>query len=494
VVQEKPPDEREGWEKLNDKSKLQKMLKWKNSQNEQKSLEGDTIFKLNTKAAGPKLGMDQSYEVGTEFGPVRFASGDQRWVDDGMAFFDKVTHIVEHDKERRARLLLWDLMAKSLVGAEVSSICKMCPIQGDIAYVYTKVREWAELVNPFTYFNQVRAYFTKEYNNWTTVEALMYELTQAAEEIDRMGAALKVEPWAAKLKREMLVSQLLSRYANDVEEFKYLSETVLRLWEAQVKDSKDAFTAEKVVGLYSTRAIQMRDMRASKIVSSTVPIANAAQDAASSDSDNMDGAGGGDPATKVDQRALVAALTAMGIKQPKKRPPRPPKPNIRRLIGEDMVNYCMSNKICMSFQAGQCTFPDCMFKHRLITKEEMESTVDAKDKAPDPGVPPGGAPMAGKFPVGAICPRCKGTKCGKVCYTVICAACGLVGHHHRECDNPQPRAMMTIVDDMGDILVEGEVGYLQYDYKAGAIYNGQTVQEFSGEGDEELYCANTVAI
>jgi hypothetical protein len=162
VVQEKPPDEREGWEKLNDKSKLQKMLKWKNSQNEQKSLEGDTIFKLNTKAAGPKLGMDQSYEVDTEFGPVRFASGDQRWVDDGMAFFDKVTHIVEHDKERRARLLLWDLMARSLVGAEVSSICKMCPIQGDIAYVYTKVREWAELVNPFTYFNQVRAYFTKE--------------------------------------------------------------------------------------------------------------------------------------------------------------------------------------------------------------------------------------------------------------------------------------------------------------------------------------------
>ena len=55
-----------------------------------------------------------------------------------MAFFDMVTGIVENDKERRARLMIWEVMAKSLVGAEVSTICKMCPIHGDIAYVYTK--------------------------------------------------------------------------------------------------------------------------------------------------------------------------------------------------------------------------------------------------------------------------------------------------------------------------------------------------------------------
>jgi hypothetical protein len=99
--------------------------------------------------------MDQSYEVDTDFGPVRYASGDQRYVEDGMVFFDKVTRIVENDKERKARLVMytWEVMDKSLVGAEVSAICRMCPIQGDIAHVYTKVREWAESVNPFHYFN-----------------------------------------------------------------------------------------------------------------------------------------------------------------------------------------------------------------------------------------------------------------------------------------------------------------------------------------------------
>ena len=82
--------------------------------------------------------------VDTDFGTVRYASGYQRWVEDGMAFFEKITGIVENDKERKARLVMWEVMAKSLVGAEVSAICKMCPIQGDIAQVYTKVREWAE--------------------------------------------------------------------------------------------------------------------------------------------------------------------------------------------------------------------------------------------------------------------------------------------------------------------------------------------------------------
>ena len=90
----------------------------------------------------------------------------------------------------------------------------MCPIHGDIAYVYTKVREWAESVNPFHYFNSVKTYFTKIYTEWHTVESLVYDLTQAAEELDRMGAALKVEPWATRLKREMEVTQLLSRFQN----------------------------------------------------------------------------------------------------------------------------------------------------------------------------------------------------------------------------------------------------------------------------------------
>jgi hypothetical protein len=146
-----------------------------------------------------------------------------------------VTGIVENDKERRARLMIWEVMAKSLVGAEVSTICKMCPIHGDIAYVYTKVREWAESVNPFHYFTSVKNYFTKIYDDWPTVESLVFDVTQAAEELDRMGAALKVKPWATGLKHETVITQLLLRFQNDPEEFKYLNEIVLRLWDDQSK-------------------------------------------------------------------------------------------------------------------------------------------------------------------------------------------------------------------------------------------------------------------
>ena len=122
---------------MDNETKLDKLLKWKKSGGDRKSQEGETLLRLDTKAASPKMGMDQSYEVETDFGPVRYASGDQRWVEDGMIFFDKVTRIVENDKERKARLVRWEVMAKSLVGAEVSAICKMCPIQGNIAHVYT---------------------------------------------------------------------------------------------------------------------------------------------------------------------------------------------------------------------------------------------------------------------------------------------------------------------------------------------------------------------
>jgi hypothetical protein len=57
----------------------------------------------------------------------------------------------------------------------------------------------------------------------------------------------------------------VSRFVDDTEEFKYLSETVSCLWEAQVKDPNDPFTAEKLVSLYAKRTTQMRDMKASKM-------------------------------------------------------------------------------------------------------------------------------------------------------------------------------------------------------------------------------------
>jgi len=501
VKQEKSPDEQDGWDKLDDKEKVRQLLNWKKSAEDQK--EEKILLKIDT-----KMGLDQSHEVDTDFGLIRYASGDQRYVDNGMAFFDMVTGIVENDKERRARLTIWEVMAKSLVGAEVSTICKMCPIHGDIAYVYTKVREWAESVNPFHYFTSVKNYFTKIYDDWPTVESLVFDVTQAAEELDRMGAALKVKPWATGLKRETVITQLLLRFQNDPEEFKYLNETVLRLWEEQSKDhSVPLFTAEKLASIYAQRATQIRDMKAASGLGSSpavgIPLANVAQDPSSSSDDGGNG-GGGDPAAKVDQKALVAALNAMGITK-RTRKPTPPQQklpkrgNIRELIGEELSIYCMGKKICMGFQAGRCYFQDCIFEHRIVTKEEMDSTMHPHG-SPSADVqqakaPPGGAPMTRVFPASALCTRCKGTKCGNVCYTVMCAKCGLAGHHYLECSGTQPKAMAAIVEDVGDVLEKGDMGYLQYDFTGGSGgYNGQIVGEFSSEGDDQLAVMSTLAL
>jgi len=199
-----------------------------------------------------------------------------------------------------------------------------------------------------------------------------------------MGAALKVKPWATGLKRETVITQLLLRFQNDPEEFKYLNETVLRLWEEQSKDhSVPLFTAEKLASIYAQRATQIRDMKAASGLGSSpavgIPLANVAQDPSSSSDDGGNG-GGGDPAAKVDQKALVAALNAMGITK-RTRKPTPPqrklpkRGNIRELIGEELSIYCMGKKICMGFQAGRCYFQDCIFEHRIVTKEEMDSTM-----------------------------------------------------------------------------------------------------------------------
>ena len=195
------------------------------------------------------------------------------------------------------------------------------------------------------------------------------------------------------------------------------------MWDDQVKDPKSQFTAEKLASIYAQRATQMRDMRAaSGLGSSTaagVPLANMAQDPSSSVSDDGDSGGGGDPAAKVDQKALVAALNAIGITK-KPRKPKPPKQgNIREYLGKNLSNYCVEKKICMGFQAGRCTYPDCIFEHRIVTKDEMESTMSSPVSPPAKvqavGAPPGGAPMAKVFPASTLCKRCKGTRCGEIC-------------------------------------------------------------------------------
>jgi len=73
---------------------LAKLLMWTKSADDRKTREEKVLLRVDTTAASPKVEMDQSYEVDTDFGPVRYASGDQRYVEDGMVFFDKVTRIV----------------------------------------------------------------------------------------------------------------------------------------------------------------------------------------------------------------------------------------------------------------------------------------------------------------------------------------------------------------------------------------------------------------
>ena len=82
--------------------------------------------------------------------------------------------------------------------------------------------------------------------------------------------------------------------------------------------------------------------------------------------------------------------------------------------------------------------------------------------------------MAKVFPASMLCTRCKGTRFGEICYTVMCAKCGLAGHHYLECNGTQPKALTAIVDDVGDALVKGNMEYLQYDYTGGSAgYSGQ---------------------
>jgi hypothetical protein len=115
VKQEKSPDEQDDWDKLDDKEKVQKLLNWKKSADDRK--DEKILLKVDTKVVSPKVGLDQSYEVATDFGSIKYASGDQRYVEDGMVFFDKVTGIVENDKERRERLVIWEAELKFQLSA-----------------------------------------------------------------------------------------------------------------------------------------------------------------------------------------------------------------------------------------------------------------------------------------------------------------------------------------------------------------------------------------
>ena len=90
VKQEKrSPDERDGWDKLDDKEKVRQLLNWKKSAEDRK--EEKILLKIDTKMVGPKMGLDQSYEVPTDFGLIRYASGDQRYVDNGHMGWPSLT-------------------------------------------------------------------------------------------------------------------------------------------------------------------------------------------------------------------------------------------------------------------------------------------------------------------------------------------------------------------------------------------------------------------
>ena len=264
-VKQESPDQHSHWNKFTDKEKVRRWTEWhqqqeKGTQGDQKSEDNETIFSVDlTTGVRPSLKADQSYEVATEFGTVRYASGDQRWMESGEVFFDKVTGLMEDDKGRKSRIALWELMEASLVGSEVVGMCKMCPIQGDIAYVYTKVRDWAERVNVFYYLNSLISFITTENTEWMTADALLYYISQGAEEMDRMGAALKMNPCIGQLRLVLMISQLTRRFQGDLEEVKYLRDISTRLHEAQMEKGEE-FTPEKLAAAYTRRATLIRDM------------------------------------------------------------------------------------------------------------------------------------------------------------------------------------------------------------------------------------------
>ena len=76
----------------------------------------ETILSVDRKkGARPKLEPDQSYEVDTEFGKVRFASGDQRWMEGGDIFFDKIS---EHSLDTYDEVDVLRLRATQALWAE----------------------------------------------------------------------------------------------------------------------------------------------------------------------------------------------------------------------------------------------------------------------------------------------------------------------------------------------------------------------------------------
>jgi len=396
------------------------------------------------------------------------------------------TGFIENEKEKRNRIVLWELMRDSLVGAEVLGLCNTVPVPMDVYYLYEKVKEWANNVNYWDYFRLWFAIFadTVGTEQFPTVDELFFHINQKADRIDYVGQLVGQDtPLARYLVLPALIVSLLKLHTKDEAERNFLQRLVLQL-SAEAEKLGKTLTAEAVIKGYKERKDGLRSIDQTMMLLGQHP-ASTTQAAKGVDD--------------VDPQALVAGLAKggrgasnSGGGAQKGGKSGTALQSVSDRIGKATVDACIASKICVLFQVGECIWRDCKFHHVIYNQSgPAQGQSQAAQGGQDGGY--GAPPVAPGGPSGAqgatamspqrntqgtqkgastgkggrpssspskprtpapqvfVCTRCKGVNCPPdvtKCYTVMCGNCGFPGHHHTQCtsETHDPQALVTVVE------------------------------------------------